>query len=395
MKPAGNPREVFAAFLKLGLISFGGPVAHLGYFHEEFVVRRRWLDDDAFGDLVALCQFLPGPASSQMVFALGMRRAGVPGALTASFCFTAPSAILMILFACGVGAAGDLHKAGWLDGLKLAAVAVVAQAVWGMGRKLCPDRARKIFALAAAAFVLVCPGSAGPLAAIALGALIGRWIYRGENTPGESARLRIRAHPAAGSCLFAFFLLLALLPALASATGNRTLALFDSFYRAGSLVFGGGHVVLPLLRAEVVPKGWVKDDVFMAGYGAAQALPGPLFTFAAYLGTVMRPGSRAWLRGLWCLLAIFLPGWLLVAGALPFWEQLRKKGWMQAALKGTNAAVVGVLLAALYSPVGTEGIKSAPDAGVALIAFGLLELWKLPAWLVVLLAAATGQFLLK
>ncbi|MGB8355786.1 MAG: chromate efflux transporter [Chthoniobacteraceae bacterium] len=390
--------EIFKAFLKLGLISFGGPVAHLGYFREEFVHRRKWLDDAAFGDLVALCQFLPGPASSQVVFALGMRRAGVAGAFTASFCFTMPSAVLMILFAYGIGAFGDLRHAGWLHGLKLAAVAVVAQAVWGMGRNLCPDLRRKIMALAAAAFVLLFPGAFSQIAAIAMGAMIGWWIYRdavqGRDVQAKPGRLGIRAHVSATVCLVVFFTLLVALPLLAAAIGSETFSVFDSFYRAGSLVFGGGHVVLPLLRAEVVPRGWMSDDTFLAGYGAAQALPGPLFTFAAYLGTVMHPGPWAWLRGLIGLFAIFLPAWLLVGGALPFWEELRKKSWMQATLRGGNAAVVGVLLAALYNPVITTGIRNAQDVAVALIAFALLEYRKTPPWLVVILAAIAGQFLL-
>jgi len=398
MEKFGKLNEVFKAFLKLGLISFGGPVAHLSYFREEFVHSRKWLDDAAFGDLIALCQFLPGPASSQVVFALGMRRAGIAGAFTASFCFTIPSAILMILFAYGVGAFGDLRHAGWLHGLKLAAVAVVAQAVWGMGRNLCPDLRRKIMALGAAAFVLFFPGSFSQIAAIAIGAMIGWWIYRDavqvNGTPGKPGSPGIRAHVTAAACLCVFFTLLIALPVLAATVRVETLSVFDSFYRAGSLVFGGGHVVLPLLRAEVVPRGWVSDDTFLAGYGAVQAVPGPLFTFSAYLGTVMHPGPWAWVRGLMCLFAIFLPAWLLVGGALPFWEELRKRNWMQAALRGGNAAVVGVLLAALYNPVIITGVRNAQDAALALVAFSLLEYRKTPPWLVVIFAAAAGQFLL-
>ena len=395
MSPSGKLTEVFKAFLKLGCISFGGPIAHLSYFYEEFVTKRRWLDDASYGDLLALCQFLPGPGSSQMVFALGKHRAGLPGALVASLCFILPSAILMILFGYGISAVGNLNNAGWLHGLKLAAVAVVAQAVWGMGRKLCPDRARQALSLGTATLVLIHPGSFGQVGSIAFGALIGGWIYCGAVPDnGVAPKLNVRAHIIAGSCLAAFFILLVALPVLATATRQTNIMLFDSFYRAGSLVFGGGHVVLPLLRAEVVPKGWVGIDAFLAGYGAAQALPGPLFTFCAYLGTVMQPGRFAWARGLWCLLAIYLPGWLLLGGALPFWEQLRRKSWMQAALKGANAAVVGVLLAALYTPVSTEAVKNTHDFGLVLVAFGLLELWKTPAWLVVALAAIAGQFIL-
>jgi chromate transporter len=388
--------EVFWAFLKLGLISFGGPVAHIGYLREEFVTKRRWLDDSSYGDLVALCQFLPGPASSQVVFALGLQRAGWRGGLLASCLFTLPSAVLMILFGYGVAALGDLQHAGWLHGLKLAAVAVVAQAVWGMGRNLCPDRARLTLSVAAAALLLFFPGALVQIGVILGGGAIGWWLYRKafprskNDAPADS-----RHHLLAGGLLAVFFLLLLLLPILASATGRKDIAVFDSFYRAGSLVFGGGHVILPLLRAEVVPSGWVADNTFLAGYGAAQALPGPLFTFAGYLGTAIQPGPNAWVGGLWCLLAIFLPSWLLIVGALPFWHQLRAKSWAQAALRGANAAVVGVLLAALYNPVWTEGVRSAQDTAAAVAAFGLLQWWKLPPWLVVLLAAAAGQWVLQ
>ncbi len=385
--------EVGAAFLKLGLTSFGGPVAHLGYFHEEIVRRRRWLDDREFADLVALCNFLPGPASSQVVFALGLKRAGLAGALLASSCFTLPSAVLLILFAYGVSSLGDLHAAGWLHGLKLAAVAVVAQAVWGMGRRLCPDRPRLTLALGAAAILLLLPGALSQIGVIALGAVAGAWIYRGRvELPPPAEPAAPRHHVWAAAALTVFLALLFGLPAVAQATQAGPLAVFDGFYRAGSLVFGGGHVVLPLLRAEVVPPGWVSDDAFLAGYGAAQAVPGPLFTFAAYLGTVMSAGPQRWVGGLWCLLAIFLPAWLLIGGALPFWRVLQGKAWMQAALRGANAAVVGVLLAALYSPVCTQAIAEPRDVAAALGAFALLEIWRVPPWLVVLLAAALGYW---
>ena len=387
--------EIFGAFLKLGLISFGGPVAHLSYFREEFVRRRRWLDDGAYGDLVAVCQFLPGPASSQVVFALGMQRAGMAGAILASLCFTLPSAALMILFGYGVAALGDLQRAGWLHGLKLAAVAVVAQAVWGMGRSLCPDRARLTIGLGSAAVLLVVPGAVAQIGVIAGGGVVGWWLYRkGIEVVERPVAGRWRSHFPAAMVLAIFLLLLVMLPALASVTGQKGIAVFDSLYRAGSLVFGGGHVVLPLLRAEVVPKGWVSDDAFLAGYGAAQAVPGPLFTFAAYLGTVMQQGLGGWRMGLWCLLAILLPAWLLIGGALPFWNQLRAKTWAQAALRGANAAVVGVLLAALYNPVWTEGVRGARDVAAAVVAFGLLQWWKAPPWVIVLLAAGAGEWLL-
>jgi chromate transporter len=388
--------EVCATFSTLGLTSFGGPIAHLGYIRAECVEKRRWLDDDAYADLVALCGFLPGATSSQVVFALGMHRAGVLGGLAASICFLLPSAVAMIGFAYGVRALGDLRSAGWLHGLKLAAVAVVAQAVWAMGVKLCPDRPRVTLCLVGAALSLVLPGAFGQIGVIAGGALFGWWIYRSLPAPARPAVVeRPRGHLAAVGA-FALFLALLVAPRLfASATGRKSLAVFDSFYRPGALVFGGGHVVLPLLREAIVPHGWISDDAFLAGYGAAQAVPGPLFSFAGYLGTMIRGGSSAWLGGLWALLAIFLPCWLLVAGAFPFWHQLRAKAWMQAALRGANAAVVGVLLAALYDPVFTEGVKNAKDVAASFVAFGLLERWNARPWAVVILAAAAGQWVLR
>lgn len=354
------------------------------------------MDDAHYGDLVALCQFLPGPASSQVVFALGMQRAGLLGAILASACFTLPSDVLMIAFAYGVAVVGDLRSAGWLHGLKLAAVVVVAQAVWGMGKNLCTDRARVSICLASAAVLLAVPGAVAQIGVIVAGALLGWWIYRRTvatvSLPVEDRALR--HHLVAAAALAVFAVLLVSLPGLASSTQSRPIAVFDSFYRSGSLVFGGGHVVLPLLRAEVVPKGWLGDDQFLAGYGAAQALPGPMFAFSAYLGAAMRPGPQAWMNGLWCLLAIFLPAWLLIGGALPFWHRVRAKRWAQAALAGANAAVVGVLLAALYSPVFTEGVRDKKDIVAALVAFGLLEHWKAPPWLVVIGMAAVGQWVL-
>lgn len=399
--PTHLPRrlaETAAAFLKLGCICFGGPIAHLGFFREEFVHKRRWLDDPAYADLVALCQFLPGPASSQVVFALGMRRASLPGALVASLCFTLPSALLMLLFAYGLASLGNLAHAPWLHGLKLAAVPVVAQAVWGMGKNLCPDKTRLTLCLLAASLLLLTSSALAQVAVIAAGGLFGCWFYRHQITPPAEPpqHEHIRGHLPAAAALALFLLLLLLLPLAASSTHNNALRVFDSFYRSGSLVFGGGHVVLPLLRAEVVPPGWITDDQFLAGYGAAQALPGPLFTFSAYLGAAMNPsfrGPHAFLNGLWALLAIFLPAWLLIAGALPFWHTLRNKPWAQASLRGANAAVVGVLLAALYQPVITESVRTAPDLAAALLAFALLQLWKLPPWAVVPLLAAAAYLL--
>ncbi len=370
-------------------------MAHLGYLREEFVSRRRWLDDGAFSDLVALCQFLPGPASSQLVFALGMQRAGLVGALLASFGFTIPSAALMIFFGYSVTAIGDLRDVSWLHGLKLAAVAVVAQAVWGMGRKLCPDRERITIALAVGALLLIFPGSVGQIGAIVAGALVGWWIYRGRQKTDTPVNVRLTGHHMwAAVTLVIFGGLLVGLPMIAAVSDNRELRLFDSFYRAGSLVFGGGHVVLPLLQAELVPPGWINNNNFLAGYGAAQALPGPLFTFAAYLGTVINLGPYAWLGGLWCLFAIFLPAWLLIGGTLPFWHLIKSRAWAQAALCGANAAVVGVLIAALYDPVWKQGVTGGHDVAAVIGAFALLEVWRVPPWLVVALAAAVGQWLL-
>ncbi|MCC7265590.1 MAG: chromate efflux transporter [Candidatus Latescibacteria bacterium] len=388
--------ETCRAFLKLGCTSFGGPIAHLGYFRAEFVQKRRWLSDEEYADLVALCQFLPGPASSQVVFALGMRQAGLPGALGASLCFTLPSALLLILFAYGMASLADLAHAGWLHGLKLAAAVVVAQAVWGMGKSLCPDRARLSLCAAAAAVLLVCPGALAQVGVIAAGGLLGWGLYRQQVVPPPMApeEGRFLLHLVAAGALALFLVLLVLLPLAAASTQSKSLSVFDSFYRTGSLVFGGGHVILPLLHAEVVPRGWLSDDQFLAGYGAAQAVPGPLFTFSAYLGTAMSQGAHPWANGLWCLLAIFLPAWLLIGGALPFWHRLRSQAWAQASLCGANAAVVGVLLAALFQPVLSEAVRDSRDIAAVLLAFGALQVWKAPPWAVVLSMAGVGQWLL-
>jgi chromate transporter len=389
----GSSLEVLQAFTKLGLTSFGGPVAHIGYFRTEFVERRKWLDDRAYADLVALCQFLPGPASSQVGIALGLMRAGHTGALAAWIGFTLPSAIALVFFAYGIEAFGGAVGSGWLQGLKVAAVAVVAQAVLGMMQTLAPDRERATLAVIAAAIVLMIPTAYAQIGAIILGGIAGYWLlHDGVTKPEGKLRVNV-SRPVAVGALVLFFALLALLPLLAGASGNQAHAYFDSFYRAGSLVFGGGHVVLPLLQAEVVPPGWVSDDAFLAGYGAAQAVPGPLFTFAAYLGAVMGPQPNGWTGAAICLVAIFLPSFLLIFGALPFWEQLRARPDAQAALRGVNAAVVGILLAALYDPVWTAGIKSGTDFALGAAAFLLLYLWKTPSWLVVVLCALGGAAL--
>jgi chromate transporter len=390
-----NLTEVGGAFLRLGLTSFGGAYAHLGYFRKEFVERRRWLDDAAYADIVALCQFLPGPASSQVVFALGMRRAGLAGALTGSLCFMLPSALLMIGFGYGIHSLGDLGHVRWLHGLRLAAVAVVAAAAWDMGSRLCPDWSRRVLAAAATAAVLLLPGAGWQVGAIAGCALAGVWIYRGRDAAkGPAPAGFTRGHAWAGASLGIFALLIFLLPVLAAVSHERSFAIFDGFYRAGSLVFGGGHVVLPLLRSVVVPPGWISDDAFLAGYGAAQALPGPLFTFAGYLGTVIRGGNDAWVGGLLGLFAIFLPAWLLVGGAYPFWHLLRSRTWARAALDGINASVVGILAAALYRPLCTENVANVRDAAAVVAAF-LLGKLGVPAWALVALMAGAGEWLLR
>ena len=383
----GSAAQVFAAFLKLGVTSFGGPIAHLGYFRHEFVARRQWLDEASYADIVALCQFLPGPASSQVGITIGMLRAGLPGAFCAFLGFTAPSALAMILFGYGVAAFGDLGHAAWLHGLKIVAVAVVAQAVWGMAQNLCPDRERISMAIGAAVLTLFLPSAIGQIGVIALGGVIGWRLLPGD--PGKSvSALHVALSRRAGICAFAAFVILLIgLPLAAGVSQNHTISLIDAFYRSGSLVFGGGHVVLPLLQQEVVPPGWISNDGFLAGYGAAQAVPGPLFTFAAYLGTTMQPPPNGWLGALICLGAIFLPSFLLLFGALPFWNDLRKRADIQSALKGINAAVVGLLLAALYTPVWTSAIAGPADFAIAAVAFVLLVFWKVPPWLVVVLGA--------
>jgi chromate transporter len=385
--PRDTMLSVFRVFLRLGCTSFGGPIAHLGYFRTEFVERRRWLDEATYADIVALCQFLPGPASSQVGVSLGILRAGLFGGLAAWCGFTLPSAVALILFAYGVAGFGDLNHAAWLHGLKIVAVAVVAQAVWGMARNLCPDRQRATLAVGAALLSLAVPSALGQLAAIGIGALFGWWFIRLPPKPVNAQLGFTLSRKMAVGALVLFFVLLAALPVLAGASGSHTLELISSFYRSGSLVFGGGHVVLPLLQQAVVPPGWISNDSFLAGYGAAQAVPGPLFTFAAYLGTAMRPRPSGWAGGVICLLAIYLPSFLLLIGVLPFWDGLRKRVAVQAALHGVNAAVVGLLLAALYTPVWTSGIQASADFAIGLAAFLLLVFWRVPPWFVVILGA--------
>lgn len=387
----GSVAEVFWAFLRLGVTSFGGPIAHLGYFRDDLVARRRWMTDKAYADLVALCQFLPGPASSQVGFAMGLHRAGALGALAAFLGFTLPSAILMVAFAFGAELFEGVVGTGLLTGLKIVAVAIVAQAVWGMAKTLTPDARRASIAVVAAVVALLLAGSIGQVLAIVLGAVAGLLLCRAVPTEaGDTNLMRFPVSRTAGiTSLVAFVVILLGMPILAALAGGAV-ALFDTFYRAGALVFGGGHVVLPLLQAGVVETGWVSPEQFLAGYGAVQAMPGPLFTFSAYLGTLSTVGPGGVLGATIALVAIFLPGFLLLIGVLPFWNALRSRTWMQSLMRGANAAVVGILAAALYDPLFTTGVVGAGSFSLALVCFVLLIAWKLPPWAVVLVGGAGG-----
>ena len=385
---SSSPFEILLIFLRLGCTCFGGPIAHLGYFRAEFVQRRQWLTERAYVDLVALSQFLPGPASSQTGFGIGLMRGGLLGGLAAWFGFTIPSAILMVLFAFGAGTIADSHAgAGLLHGLKLVAVSIVAQAVMGMARSLCPDRARASIATVALVVMLVAPWSIFQIGTIVVGGIAGWILCRGESDTATDSLTMPVSRKLGVACLAAFFVLLgfAFVPMRMGA-----LALFDAFYRSGALVFGGGHVVLPLLRNAVVVPGWVSDNTFLAGYGAAQAVPGPLFTFSAYLGAVasIPPGGVA--GAAIALVAIFVPGILCLLGTLPFWHELRARPSAQAAMRGTNAAVVGLLGAALYNPVWTSAVLTPADFAIAATGFVLLVVWRAPPLAVVVLAALAG-----
>lgn len=385
--------STFTAFLRLGLTSFGGPVAHLGYFRNEFVVRRGWLSERSYADLLALCQFLPGPASSQVAMGIGLARAGHAGALAAWAGFTLPSAIAMLLFAGGLAQAPHAITPGVLDGLKCVAVAVVAQAVWAMARSHCRDLVRLLLMIGAAVVVLRVPGAWPQLAVMAGAGVAGLVGVRRQPSVTREA-LQIRLGRRAGAAhLLVFAALLAGLPLLAQLRPGQALAMMDAFYRVGSLVFGGGHVVLPLLQEEVVPRGWLDNDTFLAGYGAAQAVPGPLFSFAAFLGASMRAPPSGWWGGSLALLAIYAPSYLLVAGTLPFWERLRHSPPVQAALAGVNAAVVGLLLAALYDPVWTSAFHDWRDLALMCAALGALLSGRMPLWLIVLGCAVAGMSL--
>ncbi len=380
---------------RLGLTSFGGPIAHLGYFREEYVRQRKWVDEQSYADLVALCQFLPGPASSKVGIAIGIIRAGLPGGALAWLGFTLPSALALVAFAYGLSTIGTAADAGWLHGLKVVAVAVVALAVWGMARTLCPDRERATLAILTAIVASAWPTTLGQIIPIVLAGFIGVRLFPGSSAPSP-LHVRVAIGRRLGAVAWMVLLgLLVMLPLLRQLSSSQALAVFDSFFRVGSLVFGGGHVVLPLLQAEVVGPGWVANERFVAGYGAAQAVPGPLFTFAAYLGFVMQRQPNGWTGAALALVAIFLPAFLMTVGALPFWDLLRSRPTFQAALRGINAAVVGLLLGALYQPMWTSAIHAPSDFGLVLFAFALLAFWKWPPWLVVVLTAVAGEVIAR
>ncbi len=377
--------ETFLVFLGLGLTSFGGPVAHLGHFHNAFVVRRRWLSDASYADLVALCNFLPGPTSSQVGMAIGRLRAGFPGAIAAFIGFTLPSVVLLYLVVLGAGFWSGPLASGVIHGLKLAALAVVAQAVWQMSLRLTPDWPRRALALLAAAIVFLLPTAVTPVLVIALAGLAGALLHQ----QASPQRLRIGHHPVALAALAAFALLLVLLPILSAVTDSTWLGVIDRFYRTGSLVFGGGHVVLPLLETELVTPGLIDRDLFLAGYGAAQAVPGPLFSFAFYAGALLDNSPNGIAGGVLALAAIYLPSFLLVFGALPYWDQLKSVPRLRAGLDLANAGVLGLLLAALIDPVFTSAVFGWVDAAIALAALAALFL-RVPPWLVVILCGAAG-----
>jgi chromate transporter len=390
----GSPWEVLRVFLKLGLTSFGGPIAHIGYYREEIVVRRRWIDDAAYTDLVALCQFLPGPASSQVGFSLGLIRAGYWGGLAAWVGFTLPSAVLLTAFAYGAGALGGPTGLGVIHGLKLVAVAIVAQAVWGMARTLCPDRQRASIACVAALMILFSTSSVAQIGSIVMGGIAGFWLCRTSAPTTSTASLGAPVSRRVGIiALMTYLVLLVALPALGRI--SQSVELFDAFYRSGALVFGGGHVVLPLLSKAFVTPGWVSEDTFLAGYGAAQAVPGPLFSFAAYLGAVAIPSPHGIAGAAVGLIAIFLPGFLVLLGTLPFWDVFRRRVGAQAIMRGINAAVVGLLGAALYNPLWTSSVKSSADFAIALTGFVLLVAWRTPPLLVVILGSLAGLAMAK
>ncbi|QMT16583.1 chromate transporter [Planococcus maritimus] len=380
--------EILFVSTRLGLTSFGGPIAHLGYFHNEYVRRRKWMDEKSYADLVALAQFLPGPASSQVGIGIGVMRGGLIGGIVSFIGFTLPSVIALILFALLLQSF-DVSDAGWIKGLKIVAVAVVAHAILGMAKNLAPDLKRKALALLALIGTLLWPSSLSQIGVILIAALIGYMLYKNSAETTEG-RIKFPVTKKIGALSLAlFFAFLVSLPILREVTGSYWVAMFDSFYRAGSLVFGGGHVVLPLLEREFVPTGWLTEEAFLAGYGATQAVPGPLFTFAAYLGTVM----NGWAGGLFATVAIFLPAFLLIVGVLPFWDALRTNQKVKGAIMGVNAAVLGILISAFYTPIWTSSITQSADFALAAILFSLLVYWKLPPWVIVLCGALGGTLI--
>lgn len=381
--------ELLLISTRLGFTSFGGPVAHLGYFHTEYIRRRKWMDEKSYADLVALCQFLPGPASSQVGIGIGVMRAGAIGGIVSFIGFTLPSVIALIAFAL-ILQGFDVGNAGWIHGLKIVAVAVVAHAIIGMAQKLTPDLKRKTLALFALVVALLWQTAYSQIGIILIAAILGYFLYKHQQESGEEATVNFPiSRKFAVICLTLFFGLLVLLPILREITSVDWIAMFDSFYRSGSLVFGGGHVVLPLLEREFVPTGWLSEEAFLAGYGAAQAVPGPLFTFAAYLGAVM----NGWQGGLLATAAIFLPAFLLIYGTLPFWDTLRRNAKVKGALMGVNAAVVGILIAAFYQPIWTSSILAPVDFAFAAILFSMLVYWKLPPWIIVVTGAIGGTLI--
>jgi chromate transporter len=381
--------ELLLISTRLGLTSFGGPTAHLGYFHEEYIRRKKWMDEKTYADLVALAQFLPGPASSQVGIGIGVMRAGVLGGIVSFIGFTFPSVIALILFATLL-TNYDVGDAGWIHGLKIVAVAVVAHAILGMAKNLTPDLKRKAIALLALIGTLVAQSAITQVGVILVAALIGFLLYNKQLIVLDKTKSNFPISKKISALCFAlFFGLLFLLPFMRELTGSYWIAMFDSFYRSGSLVFGGGHVVLPLLEQEFVPTGWITEEAFLAGYGATQAVPGPLFTFAAYLGTVM----KGWLGGLVATIAVFLPAFLLILGALPFWDQLRNNPKIKGAIMGVNAAVIGILISALYHPIWTSSILAPMDFALAALLFSMLSYWKLPPWMIVITGALGGTLL--
>ncbi|KAB8130742.1 chromate efflux transporter [Gracilibacillus oryzae] len=380
--------EILMISTRLGFTSFGGPVAHLGYFHEEYIRRRRWMDEKAYADLVALCQFLPGPASSQVGIGIGVIRGGILGGFVSFLGFTLPSVAALIIFAI-ILQGMDVSDLGWIRGLKIVAVAVVAHAILGMAQKLTPDLSRKAIALLALVITLLWQTTYTQVGVILLSAIIGFIIFRNHKDEAASSIKLAISKSFATVCLVLFFSLLILLPLLREATSIQWIAMFDSFYRSGALVFGGGHVVLPLLEQEFVPSGWLSEEAFLAGYGATQAVPGPLFTFAAYLGAVM----NGWTGGLLATAAIFLPAFLLILGTLPFWDGLRRNPKIKGALMGVNAGVVGILISAFYDPIWTSSILAPIDFAFAAVLFSMLVFWKLPPWIVVVTGAAGGALM--